>query len=92
MGALLLGELGAVRAARTTVPPRLYCKQLWRDSDARLDASGQIVAQRVEWLGGSDLPGFSTTYYEVPIRQQASRYRVSVFAFDFVQSARIESP
>ena len=57
-----------------------------------LDASGQIVAQRVEWLGGSDLPGFSTTYFEVPIRQQASRYRVSVFAFDFVQSARIESP
>jgi hypothetical protein len=57
-----------------------------------LDASGQIVAQRVEWLGGSNLPGFSTTYFEVPIRQQASRYRVSVFAFDFVQSARIESP
>jgi hypothetical protein len=57
-----------------------------------LDSSGQIVAQRVEWLGGSNLPGFSTTYFEVPIRQQASRYRVSVFAFDFVQSARIESP
>jgi len=55
-----------------------------------LDASGQIVAQRVEWLVGSNLPGFSTTYFEVPIRQQASRYRVSVFAFDFVQSARIE--
>jgi len=57
-----------------------------------LDSSGRIVAQRVEWLGGSNLPGFSTTYFEVPIRQQASRYRVSVFAFDFVQSARIESP
>jgi hypothetical protein len=57
-----------------------------------LDASGQIVAQRVEWLGGSNLPGFSTSYFEVPIRQQASRYRVSVFAFDFVQSARVESP
>jgi hypothetical protein len=46
----------------------------------------------VEWLGGSNLPGFSTTHFEVPIRQQASRYRVSVFAFDFPQSARIESP
>ena len=57
-----------------------------------LDSSGQIVAQRVEWLGGSNLPGYSTTYFEVPIRQQAARYRVSVFAFDFVQSARIESP
>jgi hypothetical protein len=57
-----------------------------------LDSSGQIVAQQVEWLGGGNLPGFSTTYFEVPIRQQATRYRVSVFAFDFVQSARIESP
>jgi hypothetical protein len=57
-----------------------------------LDSSGQIVAQRVEWLGGSNLPGYSRTYFEVPIRQQASRYRVSVFAFDFVQSASIESP
>ena len=57
-----------------------------------LDASGQIVAQRVEWLGGSNLPGFSTSYFEVPIRQQASRYRVSVFAFEFLQSARVESP
>ena len=57
-----------------------------------LDSSGQIVAQRVEWLGGSNLPGFSRSYFEVPIRQQAPSYRVSVFAFDFVQSARIESP
>ena len=57
-----------------------------------IDSSGQIVAQRVEWLGGSNLPGFSRSYFEVPIRQQAPSYRVSVFAFDFVQSARIESP
>ena len=57
-----------------------------------LDSSGQIVAQRVEWLSGSNLPGFSRTYFEVPVRQQAPRYRVSVFAFEFVQSARVESP
>ena len=57
-----------------------------------LDSSGQIVAQRVEWLGGSNLPGFSRSYFEVPIRNRASSYRVSVFAFDFVQSARAESP
>ena len=56
-----------------------------------LDSSGQIAAQRVEWLGGN-LPGFSSTYFEVPIRQPAPKYRVSVFAFDFVQSAGIESP
>ena len=57
-----------------------------------LDSSGQIAAQRVEWLGGSNLPGFSRSYFEVPVRQQAPSYRVSVFAFDFVQSARVESP
>ena len=57
-----------------------------------LDSSGQIVAQRVEWLGGSNLPGFSRSYFEVPIRQQGPSYHVSVFAFDFVQSARVESP
>ena len=57
-----------------------------------LDASGRITAQRVEWLGGSNLPGFSSTYFEVPIRERGAAYRVSVFAFDFVQSARIESP
>ena len=57
-----------------------------------LDSSGQIVAQRVEWLGGGNLPGFSRTYFEVPIRQRASSYRVSVFAFDFLQSAQVEAP
>ena len=57
-----------------------------------LDSSGQIVAQRVEWLVGGNLHGFSTTYFEVPIREPAPRYQVSVFAFDFVQSARLESP
>ena len=57
-----------------------------------LDSSGKIVAQRVEWLGGSNLPGFSRTYFEVPIRERASAHRVRVFAFAFERSARIESP
>jgi hypothetical protein len=57
-----------------------------------LDSSGQIAGQRVEWLSGGNLPGFARTYFEVPIRQRAATYRVSVFAFDFVQSAQIESP
>ena|SRR5215475_14780313 len=52
------------------------------------DSSRQIVAQRVEWLGGSNLPGFSSTHFEVPIRERASPYRVSVFAFDFVRASR----
>ncbi len=56
-----------------------------------LDSSGQVVAQRVEWLAGG-VPGFSRAYFEVPVPQPASSYRVSVFAFDFLQAARFESP
>ena len=52
-----------------------------------LDASGRIVAQRVEWLGGG-LGPFSRRYFEVPVPQPASSYRVSVYAFDFLQAAR----
>jgi hypothetical protein len=57
-----------------------------------LDAAGQTTGQHVEWLSGGNVPGFSRTYFEVPVRQRASTYRVSVFAYDFVQSARIEAP
>jgi hypothetical protein len=56
-----------------------------------LDASGQVVAQRVEWLGG-DVPPFSRTYFDVPAPERASAYRVSVFAFDFLQAALTEAP
>jgi hypothetical protein len=56
-----------------------------------LDSAGRIVAQRVEWLGDT-VPVFSRTYFEVPVPEPAPSYRVSVFAFDFIQSARLESP
>jgi hypothetical protein len=56
-----------------------------------LDTSGQVVAQRVEWLGNT-APGFSRTYFEVPLPGPASTYRVRVFAFDFMQAARLEAP
>ena len=56
-----------------------------------LDSSGQIVAQRVEWLGG-DVGPFSRRYFEVPAPQPASSYRVSVFAFDFLQAALLQAP
>ena len=56
-----------------------------------LDSSGQVVAQRVEWLG-STVPGFSRTYFEIPIPGPASSYRVRVFAFDFLQAALLEAP
>jgi hypothetical protein len=56
-----------------------------------IDPAGRIVAQRVEWLGGT-VPVFSQAYFEVPAPEPAASYRVSVFAFDFMQAARIESP
>jgi hypothetical protein len=56
-----------------------------------LDASGQVVAQRVEWLP-STVPGFSRAYYEAPVPQRTPAYRVSVFAFDFIQGAFLQSP
>lgn len=49
-----------------------------------LDSSGQVVSQRVGWLG-SDLPPGISAYFEVPMPERAPAYRVSVFAFDWVQ-------
>ena len=56
-----------------------------------LDANGQIVGQRVEWLNGI-VPVFSRTYFEVPAPPRAASYRVRVYSFDFPQSARFEAP
>jgi hypothetical protein len=56
-----------------------------------LDASGQVVAQRVERMGGT-VPGFSDRYFEVAVPQPAPSYRVRVFTFDFQQAALFESP
>jgi hypothetical protein len=56
-----------------------------------LDSSGRVVAQRVEWLG-STVPAFSRVYFEVPIPERASSYRVRVFTFDFLQAAGLEAP
>jgi len=44
-----------------------------------------------EFRSGESEAGFSSTYFEVPIRERGAAYRVRVYAFDFVQSARIES-
>lgn len=51
-----------------------------------LDASGAVVAQRVEWLGGMLTPG-TRAQFEVHMPQAAHSYRVSVFAFDWVEAA-----
>lgn len=56
-----------------------------------LDSSGRIVSQRVSWLGQSVAPG-SRVYFDIPAPQPASSYRVSVFAFDWMQTALIQVP
>jgi hypothetical protein len=56
-----------------------------------LDATGQVVAQRVEWLGG-DVGPFSRRYFEVPAPAPAQTYRVSIFTFDLIQASRLEAP
>jgi hypothetical protein len=49
-----------------------------------IDASGAVVGQKVEWLGPILNPGIRT-YYEVAVPWQTPTYRVSVFAFEWVQ-------
>lgn len=51
-----------------------------------LDAKGDILAQKVEWLGTSLTPGMRA-YFEVPApAPDAPNYRVRVFAFEWVQT------
>ena len=56
-----------------------------------LDASGQIVAQRVEWLAG-DVAPFSRRYFEVLAPGPVPSHRVRIFSFEFVQSALLQAP
>jgi len=51
----------------------------------RLDAAGQVVAQQVEWFPGTLEPG-TQAYFRVPVAAAAPAYRVSVYAFDWVQA------
>ncbi|MGH7392238.1 MAG: hypothetical protein ACREM3_22690 [Candidatus Rokuibacteriota bacterium] len=56
-----------------------------------LAADGRVVGQRVEWFGPGLTPGMRG-YFRVPAPAGASTYRVSVFAFDWVQTARFDAP
>jgi len=56
-----------------------------------LDDSGRVLAQRVSWLGSPVPPG-ARVYFEIPAPEAAARYRVAVFAFDWLQTASIEAP
>jgi hypothetical protein len=52
-----------------------------------LNERGEIVSQTVGWLGTQLTPG-TTAPFEVAVDGQAPSYRVSVFAFDWVQRGR----
>lgn len=52
-----------------------------------LDATGQVIDQRLSWLGFTLTPG-TTAPFEIRVAHRTSNHRVSVFAFDWVQTGR----
>jgi len=50
-----------------------------------LDSSGALVGSQMTWVQGM-VPPLERAYFTVPGLPDAPRYRVSVWAFDFVQS------
>lgn len=56
-----------------------------------VDASGRVTGQRVSWLGSDLTPGMRA-YFEAPAPAPAATYRVSVFAYDWIQTADLQAP
>lgn len=57
-----------------------------------LDHTGQVVGQRLGWLGTAPTPGMRA-YFEIPAPARSATYRVSVFDFDWTQTAAsIQAP
>ena len=50
-----------------------------------LDASNNVVAQRIEWVPGV-VPNFSRSYFRIPKLPAADHYRVTVWSFDIIDS------
>ncbi len=50
-----------------------------------LDTTGNVVAQKVEWLPGV-VPALQRAYFRIPNMPAAASYRVSVWAFETVES------
>jgi hypothetical protein len=50
-----------------------------------LDATGNVSGQKLAWVPGV-VPGLNRAYFRVAGLPAADRYRVSVWAFDWVQS------
>ena len=78
------------RAGRPIVRGRIQNEWGFPATDIRLlvdgfDAAGKLVNQNIGWLGTQLPPGIYSDF-EVPVRQPAASYRVSVFAFSWVQA------
>jgi hypothetical protein len=56
-----------------------------------LDAQGQIVGQTVEWVASPGPGPSGRVYFDVPA-PAGTRHRVSVFSYDWVQSAMFDAP
>jgi hypothetical protein len=50
-----------------------------------LDGAGKVVHQTLSWVPGT-VPGLQRAYFRIPAMPRAERYRVTVWAFDIVQS------
>jgi hypothetical protein len=56
-----------------------------------LDASGQITAQSIAWVPSPNPGPSGRVYFDEPA-PAGVRHRVSVFAYDWVQSAMFDAP
>lgn len=56
-----------------------------------LDAQGQIVDQTVWWIGSPGPGPSGRVYFDAPA-PAGTRHRVSVFSYDWVQSAMFDAP
>jgi hypothetical protein len=50
-----------------------------------LDGAGNVVSQRIVWVPGL-VPALQRSYFRVPVMPSAASYRVTVWAFEMVQS------
>jgi hypothetical protein len=80
----------AERAGRPIVRGRIQNEWGFPATDIRLlvegfDGTGRLVGQSIGWLG-TQLPPGIYSHFEVPVREAAASYRVSVFAFSWVQA------
>src|SRR5262245_60903063 len=80
------------RNGRPVVYGRIYNKWNFAAANMRLlvdelDAAGQIIDQNLGWLGFTLTPG-TTAPFEIPVAHATPNHRVSVFAYDWVQSDR----